>query len=272
MYQKLPVFYKSTRPDLCCGHTVSHTAWSRKYLPLHGLIYVVRGRGLMHSGDRMFETRKDMMLLLKANAKIRFETLEEWELYWFHFLMTPRQEQIADWPEVIPGIAAIQFPEENFIRPMLEGVLQLDLTRPQYWNETIFSLLDSAIQYGRTHLSSAIETRDVHILQAKELLSGTKDRSMDELARRCGMSRTRFFAKFKAKTGMSPRSYRELVMMKKARRMLEDPDFSITEIACDIGMKSCSYFSTRFRHVFGVSPRQYRRDLELRRNASPDAV
>ena len=83
------------------------------------------------------------------------------------------------------------------------------------------------------------------------------------------MSRTRLFAGFKAKTGMSPRGYRELVMMKKARRMLEDPVFSVAEIACDIGMKSCSYFSPRFRHVFGVSPRQYRRALELRGNPSP---
>lgn len=269
MSQNLPVFRENTRPDLCCGHTISHAAWPRKYLPLLGLIYVVRGRGRMHSGDRVFDTRQDMLLLLKANAELRFEALEEWDLYWFHFLMTPRQEQIADWPEEIPGLSAIQLPEGNFVLPMLESALWLELTRPKYWDETIFSLLDSAIRYGRTRRSDSVATGDARILQAKELLSGTKELSMDELARRCGMSRTRLFAKFKEKTGMSPRSYRELVMMKKARRMLEDPDFSVAEIAGDVGMKSCSYFSTRFRHIFGVSPQQYRRELERRGETAP---
>lgn len=274
MSKELPFFVKDDRPDLCCGraYSLGRFTWSRQYLSLPGLVYVIRGDGRIYGGDRMFVPRKDMLLLLKPNVKIKFEALEDWELYWFHFLMTPRLDPFADLPEALSGVSAIQFPAENFVRPMLEDALRLELTRPKHWNEAIFSMLDCAILYARTHWPDAAKSGDVHIRQGKELLSGIKEYSMDELARICNMSRAGFFAKFKAETGMSPRSYRELVMMRKAQRLLEEPGFSVAEIANCIGMKNCGYFSTRFRHIFGMSPQEYRRDLKLRGKTPPDAV
>jgi two-component system response regulator YesN len=46
--------------------------------------------------------------------------------------------------------------------------------------------------------------------------------------------------------------------MEKAAGYLEDTTLSVKEICSAVGMKSTSYFSSLFRRVYGLSPKEYR--------------
>ena len=83
--------------------------------------------------------------------------------------------------------------------------------------------------------------------------------TLQELAKRAGMSRSIFALKFKQRVGASPVEYLTRWRMLLAADRLKNSRDSISEIAPSLGYESESAFSTAFKRVMGCSPRQYGR-------------
>ncbi len=82
---------------------------------------------------------------------------------------------------------------------------------------------------------------------------------MPKLQRLLGMSRSDLHRKLKLATGMSATEYiRYLRVHRAAQLLLEQPDVCIVGIALEVGFNNHSYFTKRFREVFGVCPKEYR--------------
>jgi AraC-like DNA-binding protein len=90
--------------------------------------------------------------------------------------------------------------------------------------------------------------------------------TLQELAKRAGMSRSIFALKFKQRVGTSPIEYLTRWRMLRAAERLTNSRDSISEIALSLGYESESAFSTAFKRVMGSSPRQHGRG---RQPASP---
>jgi len=102
------------------------------------------------------------------------------------------------------------------------------------------SRLHPALVHVQNHLSRAI--------------------SVESLARACGLSASRFAHLFKAETGVTPQSFVEGQRMELARTLLRYADLPVGEVARHCGFENPLYFSTRFRHAHGLSPRQFRNE------------
>ncbi len=85
--------------------------------------------------------------------------------------------------------------------------------------------------------------------------------SLEELGKIANMSRSAFAASFKKQVGRAPLEYLIEWRMAVARDVLRRGTQSISELAFAIGYESESAFSTAFRRVVGVSPRQFRDHL-----------
>ncbi len=88
--------------------------------------------------------------------------------------------------------------------------------------------------------------------------------TVQELAKRAGMSRSAFAEKFKQQTGVAVMEY--LVrwrMMLAADRLVHSTE-AVTRIALALGYKSESAFSFAFKREMGCSPRQYVRSFDPR--------
>ena len=83
-------------------------------------------------------------------------------------------------------------------------------------------------------------------------------RSIAELSRVAGLSRSRFTVLFTEQLKMSPQAYLEAARLGRAADLLRASHWSIAEIAEEVGYANPFYFSTRFRRYFGTSPRRYR--------------
>lgn len=70
----------------------------------------------------------------------------------------------------------------------------------------------------------------------------------------CYLSRT-----FKKFTGFSFVEYLNDVRIKEAKRLLQDTELSITEIAESVGYKSTTHFDRIFKNTTGISPLTYRK-------------
>jgi len=82
--------------------------------------------------------------------------------------------------------------------------------------------------------------------------------SLEELGKIAKMSRSAFSASFKEQVGRAPLAYLIDWRMAVARDALRRDTQSISELAFATGYESESAFSTAFRRVVGVSPRQFR--------------
>lgn len=72
------------------------------------------------------------------------------------------------------------------------------------------------------------------------------------------MSESAFMRYFKQATGKTFGSYLLHVRLNNARRMLEETDLPISQIAARVGFKDHGYFSRKFRASLGLSPREVR--------------
>jgi len=81
--------------------------------------------------------------------------------------------------------------------------------------------------------------------------------TLPALARQAGMSRSRFAARFKAVTGVSPIDYLIRWRMLLASQRLSLGIDSVAAISASLGYESESAFSTAFKRVIGCAPRTY---------------
>ncbi len=82
--------------------------------------------------------------------------------------------------------------------------------------------------------------------------------TLELMAEKSGLARTRFAHHCRKLTNLSPMGYLQQQRVEKAKLLLADPKESITDIALQCGFTSSAYFSSVFRQHVHCSPREYR--------------
>lgn len=80
--------------------------------------------------------------------------------------------------------------------------------------------------------------------------------SIDSLAEDLNMSRSNFYRKIKALSGMSPNDYVKTFRLNKAAELIRS-GIRISEVTEQVGFNSSSYFAKCFKAQFGVLPKEY---------------
>jgi AraC-like DNA-binding protein len=81
--------------------------------------------------------------------------------------------------------------------------------------------------------------------------------TVEELATEIGLSRSQLHRKLVNLTNRSTSEYIRLYRIKKASELLSTNQYQVDEIAYRVGFNSPSYFSTCFKNVYNVSPKEY---------------
>ena len=82
---------------------------------------------------------------------------------------------------------------------------------------------------------------------------------VDDIARRVGLSRSRFFEQFRRCVGNSPQHYRDCSRVAIATRLLSTTNRPLIELADELGYGNHSNFTRFFTQHVGVSPSEFRR-------------
>ena len=85
------------------------------------------------------------------------------------------------------------------------------------------------------------------------------DLSVEALAEHVAMSERSFQRLFTRETGVSPGKYVERTRIDAARRLLEQTEDGVAEVAASCGFATVETFHRSFRRLVGVTPAEYRR-------------
>lgn len=83
--------------------------------------------------------------------------------------------------------------------------------------------------------------------------------TVGKLAELCRLSPFHFARAFHQSVGEPPHAYVTTRRLARARRLLEETDMSVTEIALDVGYAEPSHLARLFKRVHGVGPIAFRR-------------
>jgi AraC-like DNA-binding protein len=97
------------------------------------------------------------------------------------------------------------------------------------------------------------------LMQTIEQNMDNGELSIDNLATTASMSRSVFFKKLKALTGLAPVEFLKEMRMKRAAQLLVmEENYTIADIAYRVGINDSHYFSKCFKQQFGITPTEYR--------------
>ncbi|MCJ8012087.1 response regulator [Paenibacillus sp. KQZ6P-2] len=82
--------------------------------------------------------------------------------------------------------------------------------------------------------------------------------TLEEVAKKVGLTRTYFSALFKKMTGETFVHYRIKKRIEEARKLLAIPALTITDIAVQVGYEDYPHFTKTFKNFVGMSPSEYR--------------
>ena len=150
-------------------------------------------------------------------------------------------------------------------------LLGAEARRPAMGVETVLhGLLDVAFTYLLREIVEHVDhpqagwchaVQDPKVRQAVALMheAPASDWTLDELARRVGLSRTAFATKFRGAMGDTPLNHLRTIRMQRAMHLLSERNDPLETIATEIGYQDAFSFSKVFKRTVGVAPREFRR-------------
>jgi len=111
-----------------------------------------------------------------------------------------------------------------------------------------------------------VSYNDSSIARIQEFIGGhfKEDLTIDDVAKRAGMSVRNFSRRFKSALGESFSYYIQKLRIETAKRLLENTAFSASEIMYQVGYNDERSFRRLFKRLSGLSPRHYRTKFKIR--------
>ena len=146
------------------------------------------------------------------------------------------------------------------------------VVQPGEYQATIRLLQFFADQLGVLANQILLQQKDaepVQITRARQYIEANshEDLSLAIVARQAGMSTFYFCKMFKKVTGVHFARYVSRVRVEKAKNLLLNPNYRVSEIAFEIGFQSLTHFNRIFKNIAGQSPTEYRRQLSAKLGA-----
>lgn len=137
----------------------------------------------------------------------------------------------------------------------LQHGLQHDVPRNQAGQENLDVSLLATNPLDKEFLNWVVHLIDGHLEEA--------DFDVNCLAREMALSRSSFFSKFKALTGVTPAGFiQDYKLIKAAELLVDQPFMQISGISDKLGFNTPHYFGRCFKAKYGVSPVEYRKDRQ----------
>lgn len=151
----------------------------------------------------------------------------------------------------------------SYLKARIANLLQRRKDMQELFTSHLLEKVKSEKQEVEKSLQMTVQDQ-IFLEKLKELIERNMDNSdllIDDLAKEMAVSRTVFFNKLKALTGLGPNEFVKEMRIRQAAQLMENRDYNITQISYMVGINGSRYFSKCFKAKYGVTPSEYRENL-----------
>ena len=227
---------------------------------------VLNGKGYLKTkGDTYLMHQGDCFLYFPSEEQYYYSDKEEpWEILWVHFNGYFLKEFLLErglhtskvW--TLKSVTGIK----KSIVALLEEAEQFTILHPSTLSTLTYSIIVEFISQAELHTPNRgleLYDRIVAVLPKMRELSN-KPFKLEFWAEQLNISTYYFCKMFKKATGMSPTRFIMLCRLQRSKQLLiEKRDWTIKQIALEVGYPSISYFGRLFLENEGLTPAEYRK-------------
>ena len=217
--------------------------------------------------DTTFIGRRGDIVVLPPGLPHDYGTGSEdqpWEYYWVHFIPPPQwlrwlliPENFAE-PYVCHASDSVS--ETRIVEAFERLLVYYRGSQPELAQESLAEITLLAVQQYAVSMASGSDPRIGTVLQY--LFQHVNEQiSVPMLAEMVSMSPSRLAHLFKQQMGDSLIQMLSKLRLRHAARLLKYTALSVGEISVETGFQSQFYFSRAFKHLYGVGPKEYRKQL-----------
>ena len=255
-------YHLYTRPKL--------PTWRPKGRSDFQLLYIAAGKAHFHfDGKEEIVTAGHMVLYRpKEPQKYEYYGEDQTEVYWVHFTGSDvtnilRSYGLTKDKHVFYCGSGLEY--QNHFRAMIQ---ELQMCKDDYEEMLVILFKQILIKLHRYfNTTSKVDNRQI----AEEIDKATlyfaehynEEICIEDYAQRHHMSTSWFIRNFKQYTGSTPMQYILSIRIYNAEALLQNEQYNVTEISNIVGYDNPLYFSRIFKKVKGLSPSEYRKNINL---------
>ena len=232
------------------------------------LLYIASGKAHFHINGKEEIVTAGHMVLYRPKEPQKYEYFgeDQTEVYWVHFTGSDitnilRSYGLTKEKKIFYCGSGLEY--QNHFRSMIQ---ELQLCKDDYPEMLEIHLRQIFIKLHR-YFNTVSKVDNTHI--AEEIDRATlyfaehynRNICIEEYAKEHHMSTSWFIRNFKQYTGVTPMQYIVSIRIHNAEVLLQDEHYNITEISNIIGYDNPLYFSRIFKKVKGISPSEYRKNI-----------
>lgn len=234
------------------------------------LLYIASGKAHFHFDNEEKIVPAGHMVLYRPKEPQRYEYYgtDQTEVYWVHFTggnvtNLLRSYGLTNDKKVFFCGSGLEY--QNLFRAMID---ELQMCRDSYpemlemYLRQIFIRLErcfhAPIKLDNSHASEEINKAAAYFNEHY-----SEQINIDAYAEKNHVSTSWFIRNFKLYTGFTPMQYILSKRIYNAEALLQNTQYNITEIAQIVGYENPLYFSRIFKKAKGLSPTEYRKNIDL---------
>ncbi len=230
-------------------------------VPLTAFVYLTGGEMLVETGEGLFHLSPGHLLLIPEKSLFSVSYYQDARGYTGGF-----SSAVAD-KTLLPSRPlhhAFWFDEASFVGELFNMMtISFEQGRMGFISHALGLLLGMLNIPASTSSSPRVSAFLESIFDPAKALE-----SAQAYAREAGMTENGFARMVRRESGRSPGAWIAAARVNRSKRLLQDTDMSIIDVAAAVGCEDQSYFTRFFRLHTGMTPNQYRHLLDGRHKKS----
>ena len=241
---------------------LSSTHFTRRSgLEMYQLVYTEDGAGMLKTEGRTYRLTKGRFFLIDCRKEHHFyaDSTDGWEYSMIHF---DGKDVPFLFGKAVQNGACFDDTACPEAKASLRRLFTLAAEYPENFDLKAHALLTELL----TALAGSDPQQEAGVpawlSDVLTYIVENYDRKPDleQLARMCYLSESRFSHKFREEMGVSPIEYQYRLRISRAAELLKATDSTVKEVSLAVGFQDEAYFHTRFRSTYGKTPTQYRKE------------
>lgn len=259
--------------------------WIKSYgdeadeIHFHNLVeigYCYQGKGNIIINNEMIPYRDHYFTFIPQNClhTTKSDGANQWEYLFFdlneildRFLKDNYSKQKLILSDIDNKALVVSEEDFPYVGSLIRSVFDLEREKGVFYRETIRGCMYTILMHI-LRMQSSVTISDAktgnRIMPALEYVQRnyTEDIKVSELAGYCCLSETHFRRLFAHDMNMGPVEYINLIRIQAACDLILKGDYYMEEVAAKVGYQTMSTFNRNFRQILGISPYQWKKQMD----------